>query len=94
MEIHQLVDVCTLNVLWRMVAGSGFKQDDEKVLKLLELVHNAFHLQDMSGGLLNQMPFLQWIAPEFSGFNKLQSTVKQIIDFMKVFFPKSWSMQN
>lgn len=67
-----------------MIAGYRFPLNDERLLKLLDLVHAGFHLVDMSGGLLNQMPFLRFFAPSLSGYNSLQGIVDEMIEFLKV----------
>ncbi|XKL66993.1 hypothetical protein PGB90_010413 [Kerria lacca] len=82
-EVQQLFDVSTLNVLWTMIAGYRFPLNDEKLLKLLDLVHNAFHMVDMSGGLLNQMPFLRILAPSLSGYNSFVIIIEEIMEFLK-----------
>ncbi|RZB39555.1 p450 domain containing protein, partial [Asbolus verrucosus] len=69
--MHTAFDVSVLNVLWAMMAGERFDINDERLLKLLKIIHDAFRLTDMSGGMLNQMPFLRFIAPETCGYNKL-----------------------
>ncbi len=67
-----------------MLAGYRFSLDDENLAKLLKLIHKAFHLVDMSGGLLNQMPFLRYIAPTRSGYNAVVGVVDEMMGFLKV----------
>lgn len=67
-----------------MIAGYRFSLNDAKLLKLLDLVNAAFHLVDASGGLLNQMPFLRFLAPSLSGYNSLTAIVNEMMDFLQV----------
>lgn len=38
----------------------------------------------MSGGLINQMPFLRFVAPEKSGYNTLMATINTNYSFLRV----------
>ncbi|KAL1130992.1 hypothetical protein AAG570_012233, partial [Ranatra chinensis] len=58
------------NSFWTIVAGERFSPDDDKVVNLFKLLELGFKLQDMSGGVLNQMPFLRHVAPEWTSYNK------------------------
>lgn len=74
----------TLNALWTMIAGYRFSYEDAKLKRLLELVYNEFHEVDVSGGILNQMPFLRFLAPSLSGYNTLMRLINEILDFLQV----------
>ncbi|XP_067004255.2 methyl farnesoate epoxidase isoform X2 [Anabrus simplex] len=81
--MHQAFDICVLNSLWTMLAGQRFALDDEQLKKLLNLVHASFRMLDMSGGLLNQMPFLSVIAPHQSGYADLVKYLHEMWDFLR-----------
>ena len=38
---------------------------------------------DMSGGVLNQMPFLRFIAPNATGYNKIRFVLKRFENFLR-----------
>jgi methyl farnesoate epoxidase/farnesoate epoxidase len=82
--MHTAFDVSVLNVLWAMMAGERFNIDDERLRKLLNIIHDAFRLTDMSGGILNQMPFLRFIAPETCGYNQLVNVLVRMWEFLEV----------
>ena len=48
------------------------------------MVHACFQLIDVSGGLLNKMPFLRFIAPSLSGYNMITTIVNEMMNFFQV----------
>lgn len=83
-SMHQAFDVSVLNVLWAMMAGERFDFYDEKLLKLLQIIHDAFRLTDMSGGMLNQLPFLRFVAPKLCGYSQHVSILNRMWEFLEV----------
>jgi len=83
-DLHNVFDISILNSLWAVVAGKRFELGDSKLLKIFEIQHASFRALDMSGGLINQMPFLRFIAPEKSGFNTIMTTINTNYGFLKV----------
>nr|ARE68678.1 methyl farnesoate epoxidase [Epicauta chinensis] len=81
--MHTAFDVSVLNVLWAMMAGERFNVNDERLLKLLQIIHDAFRLTDMSGGMLNQLPFLRFVAPDVCGYNKIVSILTRMWEFLE-----------
>ncbi|KAJ1525347.1 hypothetical protein ONE63_010165 [Megalurothrips usitatus] len=61
-------DVSVLNSLWAMLAGKRFPLDDARLAGLLHTLSDCFRRTDGSGGLLNQMPFLRFVAPDRCGY--------------------------
>lgn len=84
LKLHDAFDVCVLNSLWAMLAGERFALDDRRMLELLDIVHTSFHAIDTCGGLLNQMPFLRFIAPGWSGYTRLLSVLNRLWSFLRV----------
>lgn len=82
--VHEMFDVTVINSLWTMLTGSRFSLSDSRLRKLLSLLRESFRLQDMSGGLLNQMPFLRFIAPKLSGYNKTAFIMQSLNKFLEV----------
>nr|WGW06502.1 CYP15A1 [Blattella germanica] len=82
-SMHDAFDVCVLNSLWAILAGQRFALDDQRLIELLEVVHLCFRNVDPSGGLLNQMPFLRFIAPDRSGYTKLMENLNRMWNFFK-----------
>lgn len=81
--MHNAFDVGVINVLWAMMAGRRFTFDDERLIRLLKIVHDAFRLTDISGGMLNQLPFLRYVAPKASGYLAHVDILKRIKDFLE-----------
>ncbi|KAB0792145.1 hypothetical protein PPYR_14104 [Photinus pyralis] len=81
--MHNAFDVGVLNVLWTMMAGERFTLDDVRLIKLLQIVHDAFRLFDMSGGLLNQLPVLRFLAPGCCGYTKTVEILKRMWLFLE-----------
>ncbi|XP_056631073.1 methyl farnesoate epoxidase-like [Diorhabda sublineata] len=81
--MHNAFDVAVLNGLWAMMAGERFHIEDERLRKLLQIIHDAFRLVDISGGMLNQMPFLRYIAPNASGYNQIKNILRRMWDFLE-----------
>nr|BAN14691.1 cytochrome P450 [Plautia stali] len=81
--IPGIVEISVVNILWSIVAGRRFELDDKKAQDLVDNIHTSFRLQDMSGGILNQMPFLRFICPELTSFNKLKDVLGNLTSFVK-----------
>lgn len=81
-EMHNIFDVPVLNVMWALLAGYRFHADDERLLMLMKMIHESFRVIDMSGGILNQFPFIRHIFPEKSGYRKLIRTLQPLWKFL------------
>lgn len=81
-DMHNLFDVPVLNVLWALLAGYRFYAEDERLINLLKLIHESFRVIDMSGGVLNQFPFIRHIFPEKSGYKKLLKVLSPLWKFL------------
>lgn len=77
------VTPCVLNVLWTLVTGNRFLSwDDPRLQRLMNLMSQRARAFDMSGGALNQFPWIRIIAPELSGYRiitRINDELKQII---------------
>ncbi|CAI6352811.1 unnamed protein product [Macrosiphum euphorbiae] len=82
-EVHGLFDVSILNGLWTMLAGQRFELNDSRLTRLMELVHVSFRMLDMSGGILNQMPFIRFLAPNSSGYEHIKQILNEFYAFLK-----------
>ncbi|XP_050428296.1 methyl farnesoate epoxidase-like [Adelges cooleyi] len=82
-EVYGLFDVSVLNGLWTMLAGQRFNLYDAKLAKLMELVHVSFRMLDMSGGILNQMPFIRYLAPKCSGYRDIEHILNEFYSFLR-----------
>nr|QRY28570.1 cytochrome P450 CYP15A1 [Sitobion avenae] len=82
-EVYGLFDVSVLNGFWAMLAGHRFALNDCRLARLMELVHVSFRMLDMSGGILNQMPFIRFLAPKCSGYKYLKQIINEFYTFLK-----------
>ncbi|KAG5675207.1 hypothetical protein PVAND_005131 [Polypedilum vanderplanki] len=58
-----------LNTLWQFMAGIRYDVDNEELRHLQNMLNDLFKSIDMKGALFSHFPFLQYIAPEASGYN-------------------------
>lgn len=53
------------------------------------MIHECFRVIDMSGGLLNLIPWIRHLAPNLSGYSRLVSAHKPLWKFIEVKSPNS-----
>lgn len=82
-DMEHIFDIPVLNNVWALLSGYRFHLEDKRLHTLLKLVHESFRILDMSGGLLNEFPFIRYIAPEKCGYKRLVETVQPIWDLLK-----------
>ncbi|XP_058122929.1 probable cytochrome P450 305a1 [Anopheles ziemanni] len=76
-----ILSTSVINVLWTFVTGTRIPRDDDRLQRLLTLLQDRSRAFDMSGGVLSQLPWLRFIAPEWSGYNLLRRFNKQLTEF-------------
>ncbi|KAH1010291.1 hypothetical protein HUJ05_004608 [Dendroctonus ponderosae] len=81
--MHNAFDISVLNALWAMLAGKRFDVDDERLTTLLQIIHECFRIVDMSGGLINQMPFIRYLAPSACGYNQILDVLNRMWTFLQ-----------
>lgn len=59
-----------------------FEYDDERLLRLCHLIHECFQVIDMTGGILNLIPSIRYIAPSRSGYKPLINAHKPLWEFL------------
>lgn len=57
--------------------------DDARLPQILKMIHQSFRVIDMSGGVINQFPFIRLVAPDLSGYRPLVNTLKPLWRFIK-----------
>lgn len=60
-----------------------FEHDDERLQKLLYMIHECFRIVDMTGGVLNLFPWLRHIIPNLSGYKPLVDAHSPIWTFLR-----------
>jgi hypothetical protein len=81
----KLITTSVVNILWTFVAGAKIKRDNTGLVRLYELLKKRSKAFDMSGGLLNQMPWLRFVAPEAVGYNLIKSLNVEFYKFFMEF---------
>lgn len=81
-----------LNVLWTITGGKQFSKDDDKLDALLTLLRERSKAFDMAGGLLNQLPWLRFVAPDYCGYTCIQSLNAKLFELFQVSKSKSRSI--
>jgi methyl farnesoate epoxidase / farnesoate epoxidase len=82
-ESSNIFDISVMNVMWKILRGERFELDDERIIKLMETIHKSFQIIDMSGGILNHLPFVRHLFPDKSGFRPLVKTMEPLWNFLK-----------
>lgn len=78
-----LIPPSVINVLWKFTAGKKIPRSDEQLMKLLNLMQQRSKAFDMSGGWLNSMPFLRFIAPEITSYNLIKRFNIELCEFFR-----------
>jgi cytochrome P450 family 2 subfamily L len=73
------IQSAVMNVMWELTAGAKF--EDSKLLMLIKKRSTAF---DMAGGLLNQIPWIRFLAPVSTGFSLIQNINQQLYSLLSV----------
>ena len=72
-----------LNTLWQFMAGIRYDVDNKEMRYLQGILSDLMKSIDMKGALFSHFPFLQYIAPEASGYENYVRCHKNIHDFMR-----------
>ncbi|XP_062550245.1 probable cytochrome P450 305a1 [Armigeres subalbatus] len=76
-----ILPTSVINVLWTFTTGSRIPRDDERLIRLLKLLHDRSKAFDMSGGILSQLPWLRYIAPDWTGYNIIKRFNRELREF-------------
>lgn len=83
-----------INVLWTFTAGKKIPRNDKRLTRLLTLMQQRSKAFDMSGGWLNSMPFLRFIAPEKTSYNLIKRFNTELHDFFMTIISEHTSSFN
>ncbi|XP_021181458.3 farnesoate epoxidase isoform X1 [Helicoverpa armigera] len=81
--VNNMFNITIVNILWRLVAGKRYDLEDKKLKLLCDLIMRLFRAVDMSGGILNFMPFMRHVFPGLSGYKELSGIHKALHEFLK-----------
>lgn len=82
-----------INVLWAILAGKRFERDEPKMDLLTECMNGFIRFSNGGPNLLGLFPFLRFVAPESTGYNKLLGYIKPIRDYIQVNHKKGKTQQ-
>ncbi|XKL69293.1 hypothetical protein PGB90_007062 [Kerria lacca] len=82
-SLSQKLSAATLNVLWNIVGGIQIFKKQDKIDELISLLKERDKAFDMSGGLLNQIPCLRFICPNFTNYNLIRSLNTKLYNFFQ-----------
>ncbi|KAG6459438.1 hypothetical protein O3G_MSEX011399 [Manduca sexta] len=80
--VNDMFHIPIVNILWRLVAGVRYDLEDVRLKKLCSLITRLFKAVDMSGGVLNFMPFLRHFIPNYIGYTELKSIHNTLHEFL------------
>ncbi|XP_041987465.1 probable cytochrome P450 305a1 [Aricia agestis] len=72
--------ISVMNTLWKFTAGERI--DDDKLMHLIDVMERRSKAFTMSGGKLNQWPWLRFLFPQWSGYNLIKSANKQMSEII------------
>ncbi|KAI8426385.1 hypothetical protein MSG28_005232 [Choristoneura fumiferana] len=81
--VNEMFDVSVINILWRLVAGKRYDLKDVRAKQLCTLIKRCFKVVDMSGGILNFMPFLRYIIPGPIGYTEMMEIHDILYKFIR-----------
>ena len=70
---NELLPPSVINILWTFTTGKRIARSDPRLIKFLNLLQKRSKAFDMSGGILSQMPWLRYFAPEKTGFSLIKN---------------------
>ncbi|XP_063924929.1 probable cytochrome P450 305a1 isoform X2 [Zophobas morio] len=71
-RLSKLFAPAILNILWTLVAGKRIARDDLFLDEMLDLLSKRGKMFNVTGGVLNQFPWIRYIAPKWSGFRLIE----------------------
>lgn len=83
-SINKNISTAVLNVLWTITGGKQFSKDQNRLDELLSLLRERSRAFDMAGGLLNQLPWMRFVCPDYCGYNVIQSLNTKLFGLFQV----------
>ncbi|XP_044763833.1 probable cytochrome P450 305a1 [Coccinella septempunctata] len=69
--LKNLLATCVINIIWNLTTGSSFAVDDPRLEKLIGILGARSRAFDLSGGVMNALPWLRFIAPKRIGYDMI-----------------------
>lgn len=71
-----------MNILWTFACGTQFDRRYSRISNLFDLMDRRTRIFDINGGILNQMPWLRFIAPEKTGYNLIKRLNEDLFELL------------
>ncbi len=73
-----------LNVIWSLLSGKRFTENDPQVTKFLDVTNKFGESGQIASGILGLFPALNKLAPRLTGFTEIQANNVAFYEFYKV----------
>ncbi|XP_057340214.1 methyl farnesoate epoxidase-like [Microplitis mediator] len=82
-NLNELTALAVLNSLWSLFGGSRYDigKCEPKLLDTLRMLNDSVKESNVSGGLLNYLPFLRHVAPKSSGYEAIHERLHRMWAF-------------
>ncbi|KAG8038495.1 hypothetical protein G9C98_006191 [Cotesia typhae] len=82
-NLKELTALAVLNSLWSLFGGSRYDigKCEPKLLETLRMLNDSVKESNVSGGLLNYLPFLRLLAPKSSGYEAIHDRLLRMWAF-------------
>lgn len=82
-NIKNKLRLAMVNSLWTILTSKRFTHDDPKLLHLSMNISDTFNQVIEGGALLGFMPWLKYVAPKLSGYNKVRNMYEENKEFFQ-----------
>ncbi|XP_012346799.1 methyl farnesoate epoxidase-like isoform X2 [Apis florea] len=96
-NIRSIISVAVLSNLWLLLDGTKFDvgMESTNLKEAINIVQDIVKSSNVSGGIINQFPFLRYLFPNMTGFSAFVKRQKRINDFfMEVIAKHKWKKTN
>ncbi len=82
--LDDVFTTAVLNILWVMVASTRFKRGDPQMEHLSNCMNGFMRHSNGGPNALSVFPFLRFLAPERTGYNKLMEFIQPLRSYIEV----------
>lgn len=68
-----LLPPSVINILWTFTTGQRIERSNPRLINFLKLIQKRSKVFDIAGGTLSQIPWLRFVAPEWSGYTLIKN---------------------
>ena len=84
LEVRYIFNLSIINGLWKIVTGTRFHLEDQKLKNLVKRLDELFNIFGFSS-LLMTLPSLRHVFPQWSGYVKFKETTKDVLQILQSF---------